>query len=89
MKEYKALQIIKHALAYYIAREGATETDTNTEKLLLAEIEERIENLRERYRIPEKKEAEHGIKASRRKFVCPRCGFEHGDVFYTCTKCGY
>lgn len=54
MKEYKALQIIKHALAYYIRREGAPKTDTDTEKLLLATIEERAEELRDHYRIPKK-----------------------------------
>lgn len=54
MKQYKALQIIKHALAYYIGREGAPKKDTDTEKLLLAEIEERAEELRKHYRIPKK-----------------------------------
>lgn len=51
MKKYKALQIIKHALAYYIGREGATTADTDAEKRLLAEIEERAETLRKAYRI--------------------------------------
>jgi hypothetical protein len=54
MKEYKALQIIKHALAYYIGREGATKAETDAEKRLLAEIEERAETLRKAYRIPKK-----------------------------------
>lgn len=54
MKQYKALQIIKHALAYYIGREGATKADTDAEKRLLAEIEERAETLRKAYRIPKK-----------------------------------
>jgi hypothetical protein len=67
MKEYKALQIIKHALAYYIGREGATKTDTSTETLLLAKIEERIETLHHAYRIPK----------------IPRCGNGKSDGIYT------
>lgn len=56
MKEYKALQIVKHALAYYIEREGATKEDTDTERRLLETVEARIETLRERYKITKKEE---------------------------------
>ena len=52
MTEYKELQIIKHALSYYINREGATQKDIDVEKNLLAKIEDRVETLRIRYKIP-------------------------------------
>lgn len=42
MTKYKKLQIIKHALQYYIQREGASEKDVNAERRLLAEIEEKV-----------------------------------------------
>lgn len=54
MTKYKKLQIIKHALQYYIQREGAPEKDINTEKLLLAEITEEAQKLQEFYEIPKR-----------------------------------
>lgn len=62
MKEYKALHIVKHALAYYINREGATKDDTEQEKRLLAEVEDRIELLRERYGIPKKRAGKREVE---------------------------
>lgn len=51
MKEYKKLQIFKHALQHYIKREGATEKDINQEKKLLDEVTEEVDNMRECYGI--------------------------------------
>lgn len=55
MTRYKKLQIIKHALAHYIQREGAPPQDIATEKLLLAEVEGAVERLKEAYGIDEQK----------------------------------
>ena len=51
MTRYKKLQIIKHALAHYIQREGAPPQDVATDKLLLAEVEEKVKRLQEAYGI--------------------------------------
>lgn len=51
MTRYKQLQIIKHALAYYIQRENASEKERNTEKLVLAEVESAVERLKDAYGI--------------------------------------
>lgn len=45
MTKYKKLQIIKHALQYYIQREGATVRDKAAEKHLLDEIEAEVQKL--------------------------------------------
>lgn len=57
MTQYKKLQIIKHALAHYIQREGADPADLEAEKVLLAEVEADVERLKEKYRIPDKEKA--------------------------------
>lgn len=53
MKPYKKLQIMKHALAYYVTRPNANEKDIETEKRLLADISEEVEGLKEKYGIKE------------------------------------
>lgn len=50
MKEYVKLQIIKHALQYYLQRD-ASEKDKQKERTVLKHTEERIEVLKSRYRI--------------------------------------
>lgn len=52
MKSYKRKQIIKHALIYYMNREGATKTDLDTEKLVLRGIERDIVLMKDEYGIP-------------------------------------
>ncbi|MEB8129710.1 hypothetical protein [Mammaliicoccus sciuri] len=52
MKSYKKKQIIKHALIYYMNREGATKTDLDTEKLVLRGIERDIVLMKDEYGIP-------------------------------------
>lgn len=52
MKSYKKKQIIKHALIYYMNREGVTQTDLNTEKLVLRDIERDIVLMKDEYDIP-------------------------------------
>lgn len=52
MKSYKRKQIIKHALIHYTKREGATQTDLNTEKLVLRGIERDIVLMKDEYGIP-------------------------------------
>ena len=51
MKTYKRLQIIKHALQYYINREGADQNDVDQEKRVLEDVEHRVGELKERYGI--------------------------------------
>lgn len=51
---YKNLQIIKHALQYYITRPGASEKDLVREKNLLKRVEEEVEIYQERNHIPKK-----------------------------------
>jgi hypothetical protein len=57
MSEYTELQIIKHALMYYIGRPNASESDLLKETHLLNRTEERINVLKDRYRIPDR----HGL----------------------------
>lgn len=45
MTKYTKLQIIKHALQYYIQRDGATVKDKAAEMHLLAEVEENLQKL--------------------------------------------
>lgn len=51
MTEYTELQIIKHALNYYIKRPEATVKDTKQELHLLNKIESKVENLKDVYGI--------------------------------------
>lgn len=51
---YRKLQIVKHALRYYIARPKANEKDLTREKNLLKEIETKVEEYQERNHIPKK-----------------------------------
>lgn len=48
--KYKSLQIIKHALQYYIQRECADE-DIEVEKHLLERVTEEVDTMKEKYRI--------------------------------------
>lgn len=51
---YRNLQIIKHALQYYISRPNANEKDLAREKNLLKSVEEEVEIYQERNHIPKK-----------------------------------
>lgn len=51
MKSYKKKQIIKHALIYYMNREGATKSDLNTESMVLQDIERDIVLMKDEYDI--------------------------------------
>ena len=51
---YKKMQIVKHALRYYIARPKANEKDLINERNLLNQIETKIEEYQERHDIPRK-----------------------------------
>jgi hypothetical protein len=51
VKEYKRLQIIKHALQVYIERHNADEKDLEQEKNLLEKVELEISDLKEKYGI--------------------------------------
>jgi len=53
---YRNLQIIKHALQYYISRPNANEKDLVREKNLLKRVEEDIEWYEERHHIKKKEE---------------------------------
>ena len=53
---YSNLQIIKHALQYYITRPNANEKDLVREKNLLKQVEEEVEIYQERYHISKKEE---------------------------------
>lgn len=68
---YRNLQIIKHALQYYISRPDASEKDLAREKSLLERIEDEVEYYQRVYHIPKKKRWEQMIK------YCPDLtGFE-------------
>ncbi|MDF1509717.1 hypothetical protein PZE06_16375 [Robertmurraya sp. DFI.2.37] len=51
MKEYKKLQIIKHALQHYIERPNASEKDILQETRLLNEVTSKVEDMQDRYGI--------------------------------------
>lgn len=53
---YKNLQIIKHALQYYIARPNANEKVLTREKSLLERIEDEVEYYQKAYHIQKKEE---------------------------------
>ena len=48
---YTKLQIIKHALQYYLQRPNMTKDDVKREIDLLAEVEMEIDELKEKYGI--------------------------------------
>jgi hypothetical protein len=54
MKEYKEVQIIKHALMRYIERSEATDKEIEEEKRLIQDYTERAERLKQRYGIKER-----------------------------------
>ncbi|ALL02220.1 hypothetical protein SanJ4211_0133 [Streptococcus anginosus] len=45
--KYKHMQIVKHALQYYIQREGADEHDLMVERNLLDKVKKEIEDFKE------------------------------------------
>lgn len=45
--KYKHMQIVKHALQYYIKREGADEHDLMVERNLLDKVKREIEDFKE------------------------------------------
>ena len=45
--EYVRLHIMKHALEYYIGRDGASVKDIRQEKKVLDDVAERLENFKE------------------------------------------
>lgn len=53
---YRNLQIIKHALQYYISRPDANEKDLVREKNLLKRVEDDIEWYEEKHHIKKKEE---------------------------------
>ena len=55
MKQYVKLQIIKHALQYYVQRPEAPEKDIKKEKRLLDEVTNDVNRLKERHRIVSKR----------------------------------
>lgn len=55
---YKKLQIIKHALQYYLQRPNMTKSDIKREIELLTEVEMEIDELKEKYDIPTAKNFE-------------------------------
>lgn len=52
--QYRRMQIVKHALRYYITRSNASEKDLVREKNLLKSVEEEVEIYQERNHIPKK-----------------------------------
>lgn len=53
MKRYTRLQIIKHALQYYLERE-ASEKEKARERIVLNYVEGEVKELQQRYRIRKK-----------------------------------
>lgn len=51
MTEYTELQIVKHALEYYVERPGASKEDIERESRVLESVRNRVEYLKERYAI--------------------------------------
>ncbi|HFU3810417.1 TPA: hypothetical protein ACGO0K_000351 [Streptococcus suis] len=45
--EYVRLHILKHALEYYIQRDGASEKDIRQEKKVLDDVVEELENFKD------------------------------------------
>ncbi|HHT96637.1 MAG TPA: hypothetical protein GXZ90_01925 [Clostridiales bacterium] len=51
MTKYGRLQIIKHALQYYVQREGVTEEEMKTELSVLKQTEQQVIDMKLKYRI--------------------------------------
>lgn len=51
MKKYKAVQIIKHALMYYLERPSATDKEIEEEKYLLKQVSNEVEMLKQKFGI--------------------------------------
>lgn len=51
MTKYGRLQIIKHALQYYVQREGVTEEELKTELSVLKQTEQQVIDMKLKYRI--------------------------------------
>lgn len=54
MRKYVKMQIIKHALEYYIQRPGATQEELKNEKEALKQVVQEVENLKLAYKIENK-----------------------------------
>lgn len=77
--EYTMLQIIKHSLKHYVKRPDASEKDIAQEKHVLNKVEERIEILKDKYRIQDKTKCKIcGVKMSQEwsSGICCHCDFE-------------
>ena len=77
---YRNLQIIKHALQYYISRPNANEKDLAREKSLLERIEDEVEYYQKAYHIPKKEVEIMDIKEQMKEIM---------DASVTCDKCNY
>ena len=77
---YRNLQIIKHALQYYISRPNANEKDLAREKSLLERIEDEVEYYQKAYHIPKKEVEIMDIKEQMKEIM---------DASVTCDKCNH
>lgn len=77
---YRNLQIIKHALQYYISRPSANEKDLAREKSLLKRIEDEVEYYQKAYHIPKKEVEIMDIKEQMKEIM---------DASVTCDKCNH
>ena len=77
---YRNLQIIKHALQYYISRPNANEKDLAREKSLLKRIEDEVEYYQKAYHIPKKEVEIMDIKEQMKEIM---------DASVTCDKCNH
>ena len=77
---YRNLQIIKHALQYYISRSNANEKDLAREKSLLKRIEDEVEYYQKGYHITKKEVKIMDIKEQMKEIM---------DASVTCDKCNH
>lgn len=77
---YRNLQIIKHALQYYISRSNANEKDLAREKSLLKRIEDEVEYYQKGYHITKKEVKIMDIKEQMKEIM---------DASVTCDKCDH
>ena len=66
MRKYKDLQIIKHALKYYVNRKDITEKQLKQELNLLKRVEQQVIDLKLNLNIP-LSEYEKGLRIDRNK----------------------